>query len=81
MEPSSYIEGLVIDTPWQVYYWGTSEAGAATILISLLGIKLRYIAHLQFIAETDKCKKSKAEYEAVLLGFCMLRAMEFRTAY
>jgi hypothetical protein len=42
-EPSSYIEGPVIDTPWQVYCdgaWGVSGAGAAAILISPSGIKL-----------------------------------------
>jgi hypothetical protein len=48
-EPSSYTEGLVMDTPWQVYCdraWGTSRAGAVVILISPSGIKLRYITHL-----------------------------------
>jgi hypothetical protein len=43
MEPSSYIEGPVINTPWQVYCdgaWGVSGAGAAAILISPSGIKL-----------------------------------------
>jgi hypothetical protein len=45
MEPSSYTEGPVTHTPWQVYYdraWGTTEAGVAAILISPLGIKVRY---------------------------------------
>jgi hypothetical protein len=48
-EPSSYIEGLVIDTPWQLYYdgaWGSFGVRAAAILISPSGIKLRYAAHL-----------------------------------
>jgi ribonuclease HI len=61
-----------------VYYdgaWGTSRAEAAAILISPSGIKLRYTAHLQFIAETDKCSNNIDEYEAVLLGLCKLQAM------
>jgi hypothetical protein len=44
-EPSSYTEGPVIDTPWQVYCdgaWGTSKARVIAILISPSGIKLRY---------------------------------------
>jgi hypothetical protein len=46
-EPSSYTEGTVIDTPWQVYCdgaWGVSRAGAASILKSPSGIKLRYVS-------------------------------------
>jgi hypothetical protein len=44
-EPSSYTEGIVIDTSWQVYgdiALGVFGAGAATILKSPLEIKLRY---------------------------------------
>jgi hypothetical protein len=75
-EPSSYTEGLVIDTLWQVYCdgaWGVSRAGAAAILISPSGIKLRYVTRLQFMTETDKCSNNVAEYEAVLLGLHKLR--------
>jgi hypothetical protein len=46
-EPSSYTEGTVIDTPWQVSCdgaWGVSGAGVAAILKSPSGIKLRYAA-------------------------------------
>jgi hypothetical protein len=44
-------------TPWVVYYdgaWGATGAGAAAILISPSGIKLRYIARMQFNCEADK---------------------------
>jgi hypothetical protein len=71
MEPSSYTEGTVVDTPWQVYCdgaWGASGAGAAAILKSPLGIKLRYASQLQFKAKADKCSNNIAEYKAVLLG-------------
>jgi ribonuclease HI len=77
-EPSTYTKGAVIHTPWQVHCdeaWGVSGAGAASILMSPWGIKLRYEVRLQFITETDKCSNNKAEYEAVLLGLCKLQAM------
>jgi hypothetical protein len=48
-KPSSYTEGTFVDTPWQVYCdraWGVSGAGAAAILKSPSGIKLRYAAQL-----------------------------------
>jgi hypothetical protein len=48
-EPSSYIEGPMNDTPWQLYCdgaWGVFGARAAAILISPLGIKVRHIVHL-----------------------------------
>jgi ribonuclease HI len=75
---SSYIKGTVVDMPWQVHCdgaWGVSGAGAAAILISPSGVKLRYAAWLQFTAETDKCRNNIVEYEAVLLGLCKLWAM------
>jgi ribonuclease HI len=77
-ESSTYTEGPVIDTPWQVYCngaWGVSRAGVAAILISPSGIKLRYVARLQFTAETDNCSNNVAEYKVVLLGLHKLRAM------
>jgi hypothetical protein len=70
-EPSSYTEGPVIDTPWKVYCdgaWGAFGARVAAILISRLGVKLRYAVHLNFIAEIDKCNNNIAKYEAVLLA-------------
>jgi ribonuclease HI len=63
---------------WQVYCdgaCGVSGARVAAILKSPSGIRLRYVARLQFIAEADKCSNSIAEYEAVLLGLHELRAM------
>jgi hypothetical protein len=48
-EPSTYTEGTVVDTPWQVYCdgaWGVARAGAAAILKSPSGIRLRYVARL-----------------------------------
>jgi hypothetical protein len=44
-EPSSYTEGTMVDTPWQVCCdgaWGVFGAGAAAILKSPSSIKLRY---------------------------------------
>jgi ribonuclease HI len=78
MEPTSYNEGPVIDTPWQVYFdgaWGASGARAPAILILPSGTKLRYTAFLQFTVEIGKCSNNIAEYEAVLLGLRKLRGM------
>jgi ribonuclease HI len=61
-----------------VYYdgaWGSTGAGATSILISPSGIKLRYAARLQFASETDKCTNNIVEYEAILLGLRKLRAI------
>jgi ribonuclease HI len=71
-EPLSYTKSTVIDTPWKLYCDG---AGAAAVLMSPLGIKLRYAARLQFIAEIDKCSNNIAEYKVVLLGLRKLQAM------
>jgi hypothetical protein len=70
-EPSSYTEGDIVDTPWQVYCdgaWGASGVGVAAILKSPSGIKLWYAARFQFKAKTEKCSNNIAEYEAILLG-------------
>jgi hypothetical protein len=64
-EPSSYTEGTVVDTPWQVHCdgaWRVSGAGATTILKSPSKIKLRYAARLQFTVEADKCSNNIAKY-------------------
>jgi hypothetical protein len=49
MEPSSSTEGVVPESTWLVYCdgaWGIVGTGAAIILISPSGIKLRYAARL-----------------------------------
>jgi hypothetical protein len=77
-KPSSYTIGIVIDTPWQVYCegaWGVSGVGAAAILKSPSGFKLRYATWLHFTTEAGKCNSNIAEYEVVLLGLRKLRAM------
>jgi hypothetical protein len=77
-EPSSAIEGVVPESPWIVNCdgaWGAAWAGAADILTSPSGIKLCYVARLQFSKETDKCTNNIAEYEASLLGLPKLRVI------
>jgi hypothetical protein len=77
-ESLSYTEGTVVETPWQIWCdgaWGVSGAGAAAILKSPSGIKMKYAAGLQFKTETDKCSNNIAEYEAILLGLRKLRAL------
>jgi ribonuclease HI len=80
-EPGSTVEGEVPETPWVVYCNGDWEGGGATvdgaaaILISPSGIKLRYAAMMQFNSEANKCTNNIAEYEAILLGLRKLRAI------
>jgi ribonuclease HI len=59
--------------------WGSDGTRAATILLSPYGIKLHYVARLQFTIETDKCTNNIAEYEAILLGLRKLRAIGVQT--
>jgi ribonuclease HI len=47
---------------------GASRAGAAAILTSPSGFKLRYAVRLQFNSEAGKCTNNIAEYEAIILG-------------
>jgi hypothetical protein len=57
MEPQSQAD-IIQESPWLVHCdgaWGNTRAGAAAILTSPSGIKLRYAARLQFTGETDKC--------------------------
>jgi hypothetical protein len=63
IEPSTYNEGPVPESPWLVYCdgaWGNARAGASAILVSPLGIRLRYAARLQFTKQTDKCTNNIA---------------------
>jgi ribonuclease HI len=70
------------EPPWLLYCdgaWGSTGAGAAAILTSPFGIKLRYIARLQFTGDTNKCTNNIVEYEAILLGIQKLRAISVQT--
>jgi ribonuclease HI len=80
-EPGFTTEGAVPESPWLVCCdgaWGAAGPGAAAILTLPLGIKLRYVARLQFSKETDKCTNNITEYEAIMLGLCKLRAIEIQ---
>jgi ribonuclease HI len=70
------------ESPWLMYCdgaWGNARAGAAAVLISPFGIKLRYATRLQFTNEADKCTTNITEYEAILLGLRKLRVVEVQT--
>jgi ribonuclease HI len=78
MDPGSATEGEVLESSRLVYSdraWGAVGAWASVILISPSGIKLRYVARMQFNNEADKCTNNIAEYEAILLRFRKLRAI------
>jgi ribonuclease HI len=72
-EPLSVTEGKVLETQWVAYC--DRAWGAAAILLSPSGIKLRYAARIQFNKESDMCTNNVAEYEAMLLGPRKLRAI------
>jgi ribonuclease HI len=70
--------GTTPKSPWLIYCdraWGNFRVGAATVLISPSGIKLRYAARLQFTNKADKCTNNITEYESILLGLQKLRAI------
>jgi ribonuclease HI len=80
-EPRSVVKGEVPKIPWVVHCdgaWGATGAGAAVVLLSPSGIKLCYAARMQFNNESDKCTNNIAEYEAILLGLCMLRGIRIQ---
>jgi ribonuclease HI len=55
---------------------GATGARAAVVLFSPSGVKLQYVARMQFNNESDRCTNNIAEYEAILLGLYKLRAIE-----
>jgi ribonuclease HI len=59
--------------------WCHAEAGAAAIITSPAGVKYRYAARLSFALESDRCTNNIAEYKAVILGLCKLRALGVTT--
>jgi ribonuclease HI len=77
-EPGTAIEDPIPESPWLVYYdraLGVVSARAAAIVSSPSGIKLCYMARLQFNNEADKCTNNIREYETILLGLHKLRAI------
>jgi hypothetical protein len=74
MAEQTYLESqadIVQESHWLVYCdrsWGSTVAGAVTILTSPSIIKLHYVTRLQFASETDKCTNNIAKYEDILLG-------------
>jgi ribonuclease HI len=59
--------------------WCHAGAGAAIIITSPADVKYRYAARLSFALESDRCINNIAEYEAVILGLCKLRALGVNT--
>jgi ribonuclease HI len=56
--------------------WGRKGAGIAAIITSLVGVKLRYAARLDYSDPSDRCTNNTTEYEAFLLGLRKVRALE-----
>jgi hypothetical protein len=67
---------------WTIHYdgaWCHVGPGVAAIITSPTGVKYRYVARLSFALESDRCTNNIAEYEAVILGLCKLRALGVTT--
>jgi ribonuclease HI len=47
--------------------------------MSPLGVKYRYVTHLSFALESNKCTNNIEEYEAIILGLRKLRALGVTT--
>jgi ribonuclease HI len=59
--------------------WSHAGAGAAAVITSPTGVKHRYAARISFALESDRCTNNVADYEAVILGLCKLRALGVTT--
>jgi ribonuclease HI len=67
---------------WTIHYdgaWCHAGTSAAAIITSPTGIKQRYATRLSFALESDRCTNNIAEYKAVILGLCKLRALGVTT--
>jgi ribonuclease HI len=73
-EPSEKVWTIHCDSAW--CHVG---AGAAAIITSPTGVKHRYTTRLSFALESDRCTNNIAEYEAVILGLCKLKALGVTT--
>jgi hypothetical protein len=48
--------------------WGCKGARIAAIVTSPAGVKLRYVARLEYSDPSDRCTNNTTEYEVLLLG-------------
>jgi hypothetical protein len=55
--------------------WGRKGAGIAAITTSPTGVKLKYVARLDYSDPSDRCTNNTTEYEALLLGLRKVRAL------
>jgi hypothetical protein len=69
--PSSITADEELVPVWEIRCdraWGRKGAGIAAIITSPAGIKLRYVAMLDYKDPSDRCTNNTTEYEALLLG-------------
>lgn len=59
--------------------WCHAGVDATAIITAPSGAKYKYAAHLSFALEIDKCTNNIAEYKAIILRLCKLRALGIRT--
>jgi ribonuclease HI/transposase InsO family protein len=76
--PSSVIADEELVPVWEIRCdgaWGHKGAGIAAIITSPAGIKLRYVARLDYKNPSDRCTNNTTEYEALLLGLQKVHAL------
>lgn len=57
------------------------RASVVAVLTNPSGSKYRYATCLSFTNDSNKCTNNIVEYEAIILGFCKLRALGVRTCF
>jgi ribonuclease HI len=63
---------------WEIRFdeaWGRKGAGIAAIITSPAGVKLKYVARLDYSDPSNRCTNNTTEYEALLLGLRKVRAL------
>jgi ribonuclease HI len=63
---------------WEIRFdeaWGRKGAGIAAIITSPVGVKLKYVARLDYSDPSNRCTNNTTEYEALLLGLRKVQAL------
>jgi hypothetical protein len=67
---------------WTIHYdgaWCHARAGTTSIITTPSEAKYRYVTHLRFTLELDKCTNNIEDYEDIILGLWKLRALDVKT--
>jgi hypothetical protein len=76
--PSNVAQDEELVPVWEIRCdgaWGRKGAEIVAIVTSPAGVKLRYVARLDYSDPSDMCTNNTTEYEALLLGLRKVRAL------